>query len=956
MVRTTLLRGIALLLLALTALACGDAAPPGDGCPATLGGAALESCLRAALGIPTDAPRVALLQQSSHLDWDWLLTFEDYYQRSVDQIFTDVLDILQVPGGTAGAAGYSVAEVAYVARFVDAHPDAAAQLRAAGRRFRVLGGGITSPDNLLPEGEAFVRNFLVGRRFTAAQGLITTPQAWLPDDFGHDAQLPIVLRAMGLDAVGFARVPGVDSLLESLRIDPPAAGSLGDQLLHDGVDFVWRASDGSAVQAHWLARGYGPEGDGIDVPPRGAGDVPEAETAKARLHAILDLMLPASHTPYVFVPIGGDFARPKMNLAADVAAWNASEYATTGVFAVDASFDDYVRLVGAHAAELPVRRFDPTPYWTGHIATRPELKTLHVAATRTLLAAETFGVIADGALRADAAAFTARSRARQAALHDAWDLLVPSTHHDFVNGTSADPVYQGEQLPLLQEALARSAVERDRALDEIAAAVPGSTGADGARVVVANALGFARSGLVAANLVAAGPGVQRGADGTALFLAAAPSLGYVTATPGHDAAGDVLVPSLPATVETTSDGAIVLANAALRAEIRRDAAWGVVSLVDRASGAEVLAAGGVANDLVVYADQGGLYRFGDEMPGCSLAASMLPASMAATDADAEVLESGPLRVVVRTHVKYAGADYERVYTLIADEPLLRVTATGSAPDGASVMVHVPLAGPVDELVHGTPAHWDVKQPERAPYGLTFEAVHDFAIARDQGVARMVVDRAGVSAWAAQRAGLLVGVLWRNASFEQCDVYGPRGHDPDAHTVSWALRVPSGLGLPESGAPLRESLAVANPLLARAARGDGALPPNLSLASVDPGQALLTAAKRAEDGDAALVLRVYRPDDASGPLELTTHASALVPAGVTLRPRLVTALESPADAAAVRAADVQGDASHFSLTATGALTTVELAASDASAPRDAASSADEGAPPDARATDRAADRR
>ena len=923
----TALRATSLVLLALVALACGDAAPQGDGCPQTLGRDALESCLRAELGVPSDAPRVAILQQSSHLDWDWLFTFEEYYQRSVDQIFGDMLDILRAPAEPGRGAAYSIAEVGFLARFVSDHPDAAMQLRAAGRSFRVLGGGITSPDNLLPEGEAFIRNFLVGRRWTDAQGLVTTPQAWLPDDFGHDAQLPIVLRAMGLDAVGFARVPGVDTLREALRVDPPAAGSLGDELLHGGVDFTWRAADGSAVLGHWLARGYGGEGDNLDLPIAGAPDVPESETAKARLHAILNLTLPASHTPYAFVPLGSDFVRPKQNLAADVAAWNATEYGSTGVFVVDGSFDDYARLVALHGDELPARRFDPTPYWTGHIATRPELKSLHVAATRALLAAESLGVIADGALRNDPAGFAARSADRQARIEHAWEVLVPSTHHDFVNGTSTDTVYRDEQLPRLHEARALAEAERDRALDEIAAAAPAAAAGGVPAIVVANPLGFARRGLVesATGAASLGPGVQRGADGSLLFFADAPSLGYTTTQAAGGAAAAPPAPAAPAVLDATSDGgSITLENAALRAEIRRSAAWGVVSIVDRTTGAELLAPGAVANDLVVYEDQGGLYRFGNEMAGCALDPSAQPASVAAIAGDAEVLERGPLRVVVRTRVAYQGIEYVRLYTLVADEPLLRVEATGSAPAGTSVMVHVPLAGAIDELVHGTPAHWDVKAPDRAAYGLTFEAVHDFAIARDHGATRAVVDRAGVSAWAARREGLLVGVLWRNAQFEQCDIYGPRGTDDDLHTVRWALRVPSGIGTPESGAPLRESLAFSNPLLAHVARGHGELPESLSLGSVTSGPALLTAAKRADRGAASLVLRLYQASNASLPVEIETSATGLVPTSTMLAPHLATALEARAPENEARVADVRGDASRFRLTASRALTTIELA--------------------------------
>jgi alpha-mannosidase len=899
-------------------------------------GAALESCLRDVLGIPAAAERVVILGQSSHLDWDWLRTFEVYFQQSVDDILNDALDLIASGGDADGGPAYSLTEVGYLERFVAEHPDNAQRLRNAGRRFRVLGGGITSPDNLLPEGEAFIRNYLVGRRWTESQGLIDTPQAWLPDDFGHDAQLPVVLRAMGLDAVGFARVPGIDTARQALRIDPPTPGSLADRLLASGVDFTWRAADGSEVMGHWLARGYGGEANDLDRPLPDAPALPELDAARVRLRAILEHMLPASHTPYVFVPVGSDFDRPKKRLVDYARAWNEEDYPQSGVFVVAGSFDDYARLVAPYRDELPSGRFDPTPYWTGHIATRPEAKTLHVEATRALLAAETLALIANGIERGDTAAFAQRVQTRQRALDRAWDTLVPSTHHDFVNGTSTDQVTHDEQIPLLREALMLAEAERETALDEIAGAVAGTPAESSSSIVVVNPLGFPRRGLVETGIPAESPNGQRGAGGVLLFLAETPSLGYTTIDPvqavgvaggGKESGGEAdgpLLPSEPAVVDVSSDrGTIVVANAALRAEIRRDVAWGLVSVVDRATGREMIAPGEVANDIVIYEDQGGLYRFGNEMARCGLTPNPRYASVAAIPEEAEILEAGPLRVVVRTRVQHEGAEVTRVYTLVADEPFLRIEAVGAAPAGTSVMVHVPLAGEVDELVHGTPSHWDAKAPERGWYGLTFEAVHDFAMARAAGHVRGAVFRAGVSAWAATSQGLLIGVLWRNANFEKCDVYGPAGTDPDPHVIRFALRVPSGLGSPESGTALRESLSFANPLLSRPASGDGRLPPSLSIASV-PLPAILTAVKPAERDSGGMVLRIYQPSNDELALQVESAAAQLFPNGSDLAPVLVTALENPVSSAEARDAELSGDAGRFDLVARHALSTILLA--------------------------------
>src|SRR5574337_527468 len=142
----------ALVVLGCFASACDDSttAPP------------TEAQLRSALGVPPAAARVLILSQSSHLDWDWLRTFDDYFQNSVDAIFTDALRLLTQYHAAPAHYYYSIAEVGYLQRFLEVHPDFLEPLRQVGQDLRIVGGGITSPDNLLPSGEAFIRDYLIG--------------------------------------------------------------------------------------------------------------------------------------------------------------------------------------------------------------------------------------------------------------------------------------------------------------------------------------------------------------------------------------------------------------------------------------------------------------------------------------------------------------------------------------------------------------------------------------------------------------------------------------------------------------------------------------------------------------------------------------------------------------------------------------------------------------------------
>src|SRR5206468_1710825 len=117
-----------------------------------------------------------------------------------------------------------------------------------------------------------------------------------------------------------------------------------------------------------------------------------------------------------------------------------------------------------------------------------------------------------------------------------------------------DPVYQSEQLPRLQDALAQGQAARSGAMTEIATAITPQQPAEHS-VVVFNQLGFTRSGLVEVTGEAEGfPSEatrQPSAEGGTLIMMQAPSLGYAT--------GDTAARRVPedqrVTVTVSLDGA-----------------------------------------------------------------------------------------------------------------------------------------------------------------------------------------------------------------------------------------------------------------------------------------------------------------------------------------------------------------------------------------------------------------
>jgi alpha-mannosidase len=190
---------------------CSEAFPVGPpGHPLAPG----ELAIRRALGVPDDATQVLVLAQTSHLDIDWQQTFSDYYDSYVGNVFLQARQTLD----SQPRAFYSVAEMAFLKQHVQAHPEELAPLQADAARgaLRIVGGGMTSPDTLLPESEMLFRDLLYGVRFSEDTFGVTPTAAWVPDSFGHSGALPDVLAAAGYSSVGFSRIDGSPTIFQKV--------------------------------------------------------------------------------------------------------------------------------------------------------------------------------------------------------------------------------------------------------------------------------------------------------------------------------------------------------------------------------------------------------------------------------------------------------------------------------------------------------------------------------------------------------------------------------------------------------------------------------------------------------------------------------------------------------------------------------------------------------------------
>jgi alpha-mannosidase len=889
-----------------------------------------EHEIRKRLGIPSSAKYVLILDQAAHMDWDWNYTFSDYFTRpepiddryGVDVLLTEAVDLLVNQNSRSRSKPphyyYSLCEIGYLQKFVEtkiaAGIDIVPILRKIGSYLRIVGGGITSPDCLLCSGEGFLRNYLVGRLWLAdlLPKFLPLKHCWIPDDFGQDPELPIAAQALGMTSISFSRLPGL------------APGNTPDlsfqtEMLTSGADFWWTASDqASRVYTHWMPGVPPPPGyfqGGALESSNGDPDLVVAAIQAFLAYNNPDLTTftpPFSGAPsnYIYLPLDDDFMLPIADLLKYVNSWNTSEQAG-GVYAVEASYDDFASLVLSSGTKLTSKEYNGTPYWTGYYMSRPGLKILHYGTTRLLLAAEVFGLLGFGP--------GSSRHPFWASVSQAWNDFVPSTHHDYVCGTAADDVVANEQIPLLQKAYGEASAAIETALDALGAAA-GKPG----EVLVINPAGAAFAGLVELSSPVP-PGVRsiqiRGTliptqytfEGGLAFNARMPSTAYTIGILSSQAAP----PLLAATITPKASGSgYTLKNEFMTVVIDSDSNWGI-SAIEDASEVPLLASGSIGNDLVFYADDGNLFQFANEIDGDTTFAPIAPAFPEGAGS-AVILESGPVRVRLRTDIKVSVGGstqlFTREYSLVDREPFLRMTTTGTAASGYSVMTAFPLASPVDSIVHGTPCHWTSVQPHRLWSGPIFLATQNFLLPTAKGRVLGAIYHPEVPPWSYDQKGVLLGCILRNTPGIQ---RGSNGTDDGTHSLRYAFRVPTALQPPATGQPLSEALNYVMPTVARIipdrAAAHRRVPKSGLVASVSsPG--FILAAKPGEVVPGTLILRLYHPSNS--PQVLTVTLGQGRPASV----RAVTALEDRIleDAPVIHITDTG-----FRIRVTRALNTVQI---------------------------------
>ncbi len=385
----------------------------------------------------------------THWDREWYEPFQRFRLRLVDLV-DRVLDLAEADQGFAFTFD---GQTAAVEDYLEVRPEAEERLRRLTERGQLaLGPWRILNDEFLVSGETIVRNLESGwRRAEALGGAM--PVGYLPDQFGHVAQLPQVLRRAGLaSAVLWRGVPAA--------IDRHA--------------FAWEAPDGSRVRAEYLPAGY------VNAVPLLA----QPERLAERLALFERLMGRFYGDDEPLGMYGSDHSEPLPELVAVVDELNRSQ-------------DRYrmrIETLAAYVAGQDGARDGELPRWRGELRSgaRANLLMGVVSARVEVKAACTRAERVLERYAEPLQALWGRSWPDRF-LELAWGKVIESSGHDSVTGCGADAV-AAQVLVRLGEAEQLGGALRDRA----AAAVAG--GAPAGSAVVLNPTPARRTGLVELDL------------------------------------------------------------------------------------------------------------------------------------------------------------------------------------------------------------------------------------------------------------------------------------------------------------------------------------------------------------------------------------------------------------------------------------------------------------------------
>ncbi len=397
-----------------------------------------------------------------HTHWEGAVfkTREEYLEVGLPNILKALYLLKKYPDYR-----FVLDQMCYVRPFIERYPSEAAAFREflAQGRLQIAGGTDTMHDNNIPSGESIVRQYLLGKSFFREKLGYDVTTGWALDTFGHNAQMPQILKLAGMKSYWFQR--GV-----------PSANTPSE--------FLWQGIDGTRIPAFWLPIGYGAL---QNIPGN------EAEFSSLVLNRFNSLT-PFSYGRERVLLAGADVWEPEELLPVMIDKFNASHQGVPFKLrlAVPSDFEALVE----KRTDRPVISGELNPVFQGVYSSRIEVKQAMRNMEAMLTTAEKLSVIAN--------LLGAPSNLEQ--INQAWEPVLFNQAHDLSSGVMVDKVYEDSmQRYAHARGLAEDVVHNDT--EVIAARI--DTSGRGVPILVFNNLGWARTDIAETDVPFSIPGVQQ---------------------------------------------------------------------------------------------------------------------------------------------------------------------------------------------------------------------------------------------------------------------------------------------------------------------------------------------------------------------------------------------------------------------------------------------------------------
>jgi alpha-mannosidase len=792
-----------------------------------------------------------VLTGQSHIDaayrWPWTETVD-----VVRHTFDSALQLMdEYPGYT-----FSQSATQYNAWMARKYPNMNDEIkqRVKEGRWEIVGGMWVEPDFNIPGGESQVRQLLVGKRWDKAEYGVDVKVGWNPDSFGFDWQLPQIYKKSGVD------------YFMTTKMSWNETNKLPFHL------FWWQAPDGSRVLTYFppnyssgsvspsaLAQGYEQlkaQAPGLPeiMDVYGVGDHGGGAT-RVTLDEATRWMQPGAITPTMHYGTSlSFFTGIEGKIASDSPVWNYRTVATGDT-----------RLPAPDPGKISIPTWKDELYLEYHRGTYTSQAAQKRGIRRgeeSLLDAEQYASLA----WLDGSAYPADE------LNDAWKKLLFNEFHDLAAGSGAEQIYKDAQDDFTQikwatnEISSKSLGVLERQIDtRVSTGVP---------VVVFNPLAWQRTGLVNVDVQMPAPsdGVTvLGTDNQPMPLQVVskdaktntyhllleakdlPSMGYAVLR---------VVPGKRAFATDLKAHGLTIENGFLRVTVDPHTGC-ITSLYDKKDSFESLAAGACGNQLLAYTDIPKVWdAWNIDADYIQHPIDLGPAK------SVELVESGPLRAVIRVTratqlskftqdiTLYAGLDYVNVVNDF-DWHETHVLLKAAFPLAASSNFAT------YEIPYGT-----IERPttrnnswEDAKFEVPAQHWADLGDG-SHGVSLINESKYGYDA----KGNVLRLTLLRSPVAP--DIHADRG----LQHFSYALYPHAGTW--KTAMTVRRGYDYNYPILAmQAIQHEGPLPSRHSFLSLTGDNVVLTAVKKAEDGN-SLVMRFYEWAGQEGNVRLDVPPGAI----------------------------------------------------------------------------------